>query len=182
MMKAGDVMTRTRLYARDMQGERFSDFEVFAAINDAVRLLAEEELRVFSGADFRRSCDLDTATAGYALLPEGFLREIRAFDGVDGNELLRVHSDEPGDGEYAIREGVLHSGCDKVTLCYYGLPAEVRAPDDDLRLSEKTLPAVAKMAAAMLSGGDAAAVQTALYFTGQSAEAASSGGEQRDSG
>ncbi|MDO4561411.1 MAG: hypothetical protein Q4C86_10730 [bacterium] len=179
-MKAGKVMARTRLYARDMQGARFSDYEVYAAVNDAVRVLAQEEMRSMAGTDFRRACQLDTS-AGHALLPEGFLKEIRAFDGVDGNELLQVHNDEPGDGEYSVKDGALRSGCASVTLCYYGLPAEVRAPDDDLRISEAMAQSVAKSAASLLIGSDEGAVQAAQYFTGQNVAAAggsASGGGQ----
>ncbi len=175
-MKAGKVMARTRLYARDMQGARFSDYEVYAAVNDAVRVLAQEEMRSMAGTDFRRACQLNTSVAaGHALLPEGFLKEIRAFDGVDGNELLLVHNDEPGDGEYAVKDGALRSGCASVTLCYYGLPAEVRAPDDDLRISEAMAQSVAKSAALLLIGSDAGAVQAAQYFTGQQNVAAAGG-------
>lgn len=183
-MKAGRILARARLYAGDMQGARYSDYEVYAAINDAVRVLAQEQMRTAAGTDFRRACELDTSTAGYALLPEGFLKEVRAFDGTDGNELLQVHTDDPGDGEYAVGGGVLHSGCSSVTLCYYGLPAEVRAPEDDLRISESMFQAVARTAATLLGGGSDS-VRAAQYFTGQSASPSSndgkrSGGEQYD--
>ena len=180
-MKAGRILARARLYARDMQGAKFSDDEVYSAVNDAVRVLAQEAMRTMAGTDFRRACELDTSAAGHALLPEGFLREIRAFDGVDGNELLLVHTDEAGDGEYSIKGELLFSGCASVTLCYFGLPAEVRAPEDVLGISGAMAQSVAKSAAALLIGSDSGAVQAAQYFTGQNVAAsdgASSGSEQ----
>lgn len=174
-MKAGRVLTRARLYARDMQGAKFSDYEVYAAINDTVRILAQEQMRTMAGTDFRCACELNTSTAGMALLPEGFLKEIRAFDGIDGNELLRVHTDEAGSGEYSIEGEMLFSGCKSVMLCYFGLPAEVRAPEDDLSLSDSMFQALARSAAALLIGSDSGAVQAAQYFTGQTVVASPSG-------
>lgn len=181
-MKAGKVLMRTRLYAHDMQMSRFSDFEVYAAINDALRVLAQEVVRTTAGTDFRRACALDTSVASAALLPEGFLKEIRAFDGVDGNELLQVHNDAPGDGEYSVKDGALRSGCASVTLYYYGLPAEVFSSEEVLLgVSETMVQAVAKMAASLLTGVDSGAVAAAQYFTGQNVAVsggASSEGEQ----
>lgn len=71
MIRAGDVVQRTRLVAGDMQAGRYSDYEVYAALNAAVDVLCEGLRRYFSPELVRRA--VLTPKDGRCALPEGFL-------------------------------------------------------------------------------------------------------------
>ena len=48
-MKAGSILIKTRHYLRDLQNAKFSDWEIYQGINDALRVFAEEAARMHDG-------------------------------------------------------------------------------------------------------------------------------------
>lgn len=166
-MKAGKVLVRTRLYLKDLQKAKYSDWEVYQGINDALRVLAEESAKVSDAEGaFSHTASLSMDGENSAVLPKDFIRPKRAF-APDGAELLHVFSDTPGEGEFSIRGGSLCSGEGSVSLSYYGYPAPVASAENDICLRGSMLMPLAKIAAACVAGADDAAVQAAQYFSGQ---------------
>ena len=166
-MKAGNILIKTRQYLRDLQASRFSDWEIYQGINDALRIFAEEASRIYDGAGaFSSVKTLSMGADGKALLPESYLKVKRAYSS-DGSELLRVISSAPGEGEFAIRGNVLMSGEPSVKLNYYSYPEKVDQPEDVVDLPESMLLPIAKIAASCAAGSDNATVQVAQYFSGQ---------------
>ena len=177
-MLTRDVAFRTRLYAKDANKAKWSDYEVYSAINDAVRVVAQEDIRAGNGDDFRTKRVI-TVTNGRAELPTGFLSEIRAFDS-EGVELLNVHSDVPleTEREYSVRGTYLYAGTSPIELWYFALPPFVAADSDELAMRDKWFVPVAKAAAALLMGQDAGSVSMARYCTDQ-AETPAEGGSSK---
>ena len=177
-MKANTVLIKTRHYLRDLQNVKFSDWEIYQGINDALRIFAEEAARMYDGSGaFSAVAALTMGSGDNALLPENYIRIKRAYDST-GKELLRVITDTPGEGEFAIRGGSIMSGETSITLHYFSSPGKVDQPEDIIDLPDTMLIAVAKIAAACVSGSDSAMIQVAQYFNGQPiADAAPQGSE-----
>lgn len=175
-MKTVEVAFRARMYANDVQKSRYSDYEVYAAINDAVRIIAREDIHsAHHGISFRRRKEIKGVTPrGGAALPEGYIDSIHAFD-ADGVELLRVYSDIPKNREYAVRGGAIFSPSAEIELYYYGLPPRVARDEDELDLPEFMMTPVAKTAAALLTGADSSALSAAQYFIGNPSSSSTGG-------
>ena len=177
-MKANTVLIKTRHYLRDLQNAKFSDWEIYQGINDALRIFAEEAARMYDGIGAFSSVAVLTMGSGdSALLPENYIRIKRAY-GATGKELLRVITDTPGEGEFAIRGGSIMSGETAITLHYFCYPGKVDQPEDVIDLPDSMLIAVAKIAAACVAGSDSVMIQVAQYFSGQPmADVAQQGGD-----
>ena len=177
-MKANTVLIKTRHYLRDLQNAKFSDWEIYQGINDALRIFAEEAARMYDGIGAFSSVAVLTMGSGdSALLPENYIRIKRAY-GATGKELLRVITDTPGEGEFAIRGGSIMSGETAITLHYFCYPGKVDQPEDVIYLPDSMLIAVAKIAAACVAGSDSVMIQVAQYFSGQPmADVAQQGGD-----
>lgn len=166
-MKANTVLIKTRHYLRDLQNAKFSDWEIYQGINDALRIFAEEAARMYDGIGAFSSVAVLTMESGdSALLPENYIRIKRAY-GATGKELLRVITDTPGEGEFTIRGGSIMSGETAITLYYFCYPGKVDQPEDVIDLPDSMLIAVAKIAAACVAGSDSVMIQVAQYFSGQ---------------
>ena len=165
-MKANTVLIKTRHYLRDLQNVKFSDWEIYQGINDALRIFAEEAARMHDGAGIFSSVISLTMSGDSALLPENYIRIKRAY-GSTGNELLRVITDTPGEGEFAIRGGSIMSGEPTITLHYFSFPGKVDQPEDVIDLPDSMLIALAKISASCVVGSDTATIQVAQYFSGQ---------------
>ena len=176
-MKARDVLIKTRHYLQDLQSVKFSDWEIYQGISDALRIFAEEAARIHDGAGIFSSVISLTMSGDSALLPENYIRIKRAY-GSTGKELLRVITDTPGEGEFAIRGGSIMSGEPTITLHYFSFPGKVDQPEDVIDLPDSMLIALAKISASCVVGSDTATIQVAQYFSGQPmAEVAPQGGD-----
>ena len=177
-MKAGSILIKTRHYLRDLQNAKFSDWEIYQGINDALRIFAEEAARMYDGIGAFSSVAVLTMGSGdSALLPENYIRIKRAY-GATGKELLRVITDTPGEGEFAVRGGSIMSGETAITLHYFCYPGKVDQPEDVIYLPDSMLIAVAKIAAACVAGSDSVMIQVAQYFSGQPMSAAAEKGSE----
>ena len=167
-MKANEIFTKARLYLEDMTKTRYSDWEVFSGINDALRLVAEENAKI-RGPLFRKRVDLslDPATMS-AELPEDFVKEIKAFD-AESTELLNVHNDEPFEGEFSVKGSSLFAADGFVTLWYFSYPPTVTKPDDDIDLPSSMAMPVAKIACECIKNSNDRAVEMSEFFYGGSA-------------
>ena len=165
-MKANTVLIKTRHYLQDLQSVKFSDWEIYQGISDALRIFAEEAARMHDGAGIFSSVISLTMSGDSALLPENYIRIKRAY-GSTGNELLRVITDTPGEGEFAIRGGSIMSGETAITLHYFCYPGKVDQPEDVIDLPDSMLIALAKISASCVVGSDTATIQVAQYFSGQ---------------
>ena len=176
-MKARDVLIKTRHYLQDLQSVKFSDWEIYQGISDALRIFAEEAARIHDGAGIFSSVISLTMSGDSALLPENYIRIKRAY-GSTGKELLRVITDTPGEGEFAIRGGSIMSGEPTITLHYFSFPGKVDQPEDVIDLPDSMLIALAKISASCVVGSDTATIQVAQYFSGQPmADVAQQGGD-----
>ena len=164
-MKAIDLFAKTRLYLEDMTKTRYSDWEIFSAINDALRLVAEENAKV-NGPLFRKRVLLITDDESFAVeLPEDFVKEIKAFD-ADDAELFNVHNDEPFAGEFTIRGDRLVAPDKTVVLWYFSYPEKIKNPSDKIDLPSSMVVPVAKIASQCAKSAHNAALESAQYFYG----------------
>lgn len=176
-MEANTVLIKTRHYLRDLQNVKFSDWEICQGINDALRIFAEEAARMYDGSGAFSAVAALTMSGDSALLPENYIRLKRAY-GATGKELLRVITDTPGEGEFAIRGGSIMSCETAITLHYFCYPGKVDQPEDIIDLPDSMLIAVAKIAAACVAGSDSVMIQIAQYFSGQPMSAAAEKGSE----
>ena len=162
-MKANEIFVKTRLYLEDIAKARYSDWEVFSGINDALRLVAEENAKV-GGPLFRKRINLSLAPDTMsAILPDDFVREIKAFD-ADGAELLNVHNDEPFGGEFSVKGASVFAADDFVTLWYFSYPPTVKTPNDEIDIPVSMAIPIAKIASACVQNHDDAAVEKTRFF------------------
>lgn len=170
----------------DTAKRRYSDWEVFSGINDALRLVAEENAKT-NGPLFRKraalTLDADTESAE---LPEDFVREIKAFD-EEGVELLNVHNDAPLPGEFSVKGVSLRALAtrpkksaalrprpkpsvsrvgDTVTLWYFSYPQAVKTPEDEIELPASMAVPVAKIACECVKNANDKAAETSAFFYG----------------
>ena len=172
-VKAGLILDKVRLQLNDSQKTAKSDWEIFQYISDALREFAEECARVDDKTGtFTAKTSLVMSSGGCAL-PEEFIKISRAF-GPTGEELLRVFSDVPKAGEFAMRGTQLLSGETSVTLYYYCYPAPVNNYSDMIAIPNSMLLPLVKVASYFANGNDSAAAVTSQYFSGQSVKASDS--------
>ncbi len=163
VMKAQELMAQTRLYAEDAAKAKFSDWQVIRAINDALRVMAEENANSM-GRLFRGRAEIEI-TDGVGELPEDYLRVIRGASGTSGQELLHVHTDEPSAGEFSISGDAIYSGEEEsVILWYFSNPGQIEDENSDVSVPDRYATATAKAAASMLVGSDSNAIAAADYF------------------
>jgi hypothetical protein len=111
------MVTKIRLRASDMQGTKYSDYEILSALNDARTMLWIALAENFSTIP-RRRVQL-TLTDGEALLPEDFYSLVEEPRGAEicGFHVVRTRGANPPEGAE-----------DVITLEYNGLPL----PSEDL--------------------------------------------------
>ena len=165
-MTANTVLIKTRHYLRDLQNVQFSDWEIYQGINDALRIFAEEAARMYDGSGaFSAVAALTMGSGDNALLPENYIRIKRAY-GSTGKELLRVITDTPGEGEFAIRGGSIMSGEPTITLHYFSFPGKVDQPEDVIDLPDSMAVPLARITSLLLANKIDEAVALADYFSG----------------
>ena len=162
-MKALKLMAQTRLYAEDAMKAKYTDWQVVRALNDALRVLAEECANA-NGRLFRGRA-LVEIKEGTGALPADYLRVIRGVSVESGMELLHVHTDTPSAGEFAISGDTLYSGeTHGVELWYFFNPGQIADGESEVPVPDRYTIATAKAAAALLVDGDANAIRIADYF------------------
>ena len=162
-MKALKLMAQTRLYVEDAMKAKYTDWQVVRALNDALRVLAEECANA-NGRLFRGRA-LVEIKEGTGALPADYLRVIRGVSVESGMELLHVHTDTPSAGEFAISGDTLYSGeTHGVELWYFFNPGQIADGESEVPVPDRYTIATAKAAAALLVGGDANAIRIADYF------------------
>lgn len=142
MIRAGDVVQRTRLVAGDMQAGRYSDYEVYAALNAAVDVLCEGLRRYFSPELVRRA--VLTPKDGRCALPEGFLY----LSEVDCDSDWRI------EGGFFVCE-------DAAEIAYGKHPGRLSQTTDFVDLADGFLIHLASVAASLLRGEEKAANEKA---------------------
>lgn len=151
-----DLYALTRLRAADMQRTKYSDYQVLAAVNGAVRLLTDALVAVWSPVLVRTT--VLTTAAGAALLPEDFISLVKAA-GADGEVLSEENENPlPRAGQYRLEGQRLLSPEKTVLLSYRARPGEIAAVESDsVDLPADFLPGLTKMAADLLAGSGEAA-------------------------
>lgn len=170
-MQAKEIYSKLRIYLGDTVKAKHSDWEVFNGINDALRLVAEENARV-GGPLFRKRAEFTVDSETQQIeLPEDFVKEIKAF-GEEGEELLNVHNDEPFEGEFSVKGASLYVVAppepltSTVTLWYFSYPPAVSSVDDEIDIPLSMAMPIAKIARSCVKGQDDAAVEKADFFYG----------------
>lgn len=162
-MKAHQIINKARLYLNDMNKTRYSDWELFSGVNDALRMLAEENAST-KGSLFRSSASL-SLSGGSVLLPEDFVREVKCF-GSEGTELFNVHNDVPLSGEFSVSGEYLFSGDDSVVLWYFCYPERVSSMEDDIKAPDSMLLPISKITAECVKNANESGISMARYFLG----------------
>lgn len=137
--RVGDLVTRIRLRLADMQGTKFSDYELTMALNDALGMLWIALAENFSTLP-RRTAVL-MMEGGIAPLPEDFYSLVEVTDG-------------------HVRGSYIESDKGQATLVYNALPSTVDRLDDSVDLPLTLVLDVVEVAAAIAKGesGNAAGI------------------------
>lgn len=134
MISGREVIWHTRLLAGDAQKTKFSDYEIYEAINTAVDMLCEG-LRKYFSPELLRRCEL-TLSNGSCDLPEGFLylSELSSNGRIEGDRLICGSRDE------------------SVAMVYGKHPGKIEKDEDNLDLAEGFSSPIASCAAYLLKG------------------------------
>jgi len=167
-MQAKKITDKTRLYLGDMNKAKYSDWEIFNGINDALRVLADESAKN-KGALFRDRETITISSLNAALLPERFISCIKAFDS-SGAELFNVHNDDPAAGEFSINGINIMSGEASLVLWYFKYPDQISGFESEIDMPESMIVPIAKVAASSIKQDDTQMVNMARYALGLSTE------------
>lgn len=162
-MKAKMIYVKTRLYLGDMNETSYSDWEVFHGINDALRMVAEENAKV--GGPLFRSKQTVTMSNNAGLLPEDFIKIIKCFDST-GAELLNIYDDVPLSGEFSISGTAISSATTPITMWYFSYPKDISGMDENIDIPESMLLPVAKIACECVKNENEMTLQIANLFYG----------------
>lgn len=134
MIKGKDILWQTRLLSGDSAKAKYSDYEVFAAVNTAVDILCEY-LRKYFSPELLRSVALEL-TDGTCALPENFLY-------LEGEpDRYRIEGDSI----------VCNAGETDIGMTYGKHPGRVMKDDDSLDLAAGFTYDLAYGAASLLRG------------------------------
>ena len=118
-----------RYALKDMQGIKFSDYELIESINQAANLLYGRlsERYVYAA---QKNTTLNVPTVGYTSLPADFVR-IHQIVGDDG-ELIPTTKLPVVNGTYRIINGTIYATPAIYSLEYYYVPGRVTSLGDNL--------------------------------------------------
>jgi len=158
MFPVSGLGASVRYALSDMQGTRYSDFDVLEGLNQAAQLLyvrmAARAVKAAVKKVVFTIADGDMAAA----LPENF-HSVRRVSR-DGWELAPSAA-PPDSSGYRISGGEFQGTPGVYGLEYYGLPAEVSGMDEELDIPPAAAPWLVKIAVALMTGDTAAAAQAA---------------------
>lgn len=168
-MIASKIMENVRRSIKDIGKANVSDYEIYEAINESLRIIAE----ITRGADwplFKKEATI-TFTSGVGSLPVDYIAIDRGISDAGDEMLLVSHDSSPGELEFNIKGSSVLSGEDTMKMWYHGYAAEIvsgaataGATVIDLPLS--WLMPLSQMTAASLSGNPQSMVQIAAIFSG----------------
>lgn len=155
MLNAGRLVTSIRYRLGDMQGARFSNFEIIEAINRAASLLFGRMAARFVWAAAKKTVVTVDGEAGSALLPRDF-RAMRRVTREAGGDV------SPGSGErdYRVVGQEFYAAPGAYGMEYYYNPRPVFSFDDELDAPEAVSPWVETAALAVLNNDAAGAAMT----------------------
>lgn len=118
-----------RYALKDMQGIKYSDYELIESINQAASLLYGRlsERYVYAA---QKKTTLTIPSIGYAPLPSDFVR-IHQIIGDDG-ELIPITTLPAVDGTYRIINDTIYAEPNLYSLEYYYVPTRVKGLGEDL--------------------------------------------------
>ena len=134
MTDGNALVWQTRILAGDAQKVKYSDYEVYEAINAAVDILCEG-LRKYFSPELLRYVTLEL-TDGRCALPEGFLY------------LAELYTDGRIEGDTLICD----EGEANASMTYGKHPGRIEKPGDNLDLAMGFSPDLAYAAASLLKG------------------------------
>lgn len=168
-MLAYMIMEKVRHDIKDLSKVSVSDYEIYEAINEALRILAEttkdSDIPIF------RKEALLTITNGRCELPGDFIQMDKVLTS-SGEELLRVlHDSDPGELEYNIVGVDILSGESTLKIWYHGYITGITSSSETAGSTDIDIPAawllpVSQMAALSIAGNKPAMTQIASIFCG----------------
>lgn len=173
-MRGQEIAIQTRLAAGDTTKTKYSDWEVYEAINRAVRVIAEYDKNTM----FRKRVTL-TLSNGAVLLPDDYVSVRRIFSSM-GKELLRTWNRALASEGYYIDGGSLYSSEGIVSMSYDYCPAPITGPSSAIDMPAQLVRPLAVFAGAMLTGDSAALAQGYSFFTGSTGGYGDSGAAEKE--
>ena len=149
MISVARVAASVRYAVSDMQGARFSDFDVLETLNRAASLLFDRLAARAVKAAVKKTVLL-VEEWGYAELPRDFHSVRRVSTEAQGT--LTASTEYPRGWEYRIAGGTFYGLPGAYGLEYYYLPAEVHDLTEELDAPESVSPWLEQMTAAILNG------------------------------
>ena len=162
-MQALEVANKLRLILNDTDKLKYSDYEIINHINDALLELANESSK--ANAELFRDRATLAMSQGKAVLPEGYIKEIKAFD-PDGAELFNVQNDEPMTGEFSVKGKLAYSAEKSIVLWYFKYPAAITSLTSEIDLPDVMTVPVAKVAAFSIQGDNGQMIAMAQFCLG----------------
>lgn len=152
MIPAGRLLASIRYRLGDMQGVRFSDFELLEAVNRAASLLFSRLGRRYVWAAIKKTVLLVDEETLCARLPSDF-HNMKRLSSENGGEM--------GPGQYRVMGEWFYAPVGAYGLEYYYLPRAVLTPEGELDAPEAVSPWVEQAALSVLNGDMAGAAQSA---------------------
>ena len=145
MLNTGRLVTSLRYRLNDMQGVRYSDFELIEAVNRAAGLLFGRLSARFVWAASKKTVIIVDEEAGSALLPRDFHNMRRVTREAEGTV-------NPGRGtaDYRVVGQEFYAAPGAYGLEYWYLPRPVFGMDDELDAPEAVSPWLETVALAVL--------------------------------
>ncbi len=153
-------LVKSMRYAlKDMQGIKFSDYELVESINQAASLLYGRLSERYIYASQKQTV-LTVPAVGYALLPTDFVR-IHQIVGDDG-ELIPSTTLPVVEGTYRIINDTLYAKPDVYSLEYYYVPKRIKGLGDSLDVPLSMSPYIEQLSVALFGNNTQLAEQIIL--------------------
>ncbi|MBQ7215563.1 MAG: hypothetical protein IJP54_07235 [Synergistaceae bacterium] len=154
-------LVKSMRYAlKDMQGIKYSDYELVESINQAASLLYSRlsERYVYAA---QKQTTLVVGSTGQATLPSDFVRLHQLGMGSDG-EAIPISSFPIVDGTYRIIGNTIYASPGAYSLEYYYVPSRVKGLGDDLDVPVSMSPYIEQISVALFGNNLAQAEQIVL--------------------
>lgn len=158
MIPVSRLAASVRYALSDMQGARYSDYDVLESLNRAAGLLFGRMAARAVKAAVKKTV-IPVEEWGYAELPADFHSARRVSTEARGE--LVPSTEYPRGWEYRIAGSTLYGLPGVYGLEYYYLPAEVHDLTEELDATESVSPWLEQMTVAFLKGDAAGAAQVA---------------------
>ncbi|MBQ7217299.1 MAG: hypothetical protein IJS39_15090 [Synergistaceae bacterium] len=153
-------LVKSMRYAlKDMQGIKYSDYELVESINQAASLLYGRLSERYVQAALKKST-LVIGNEGYATLPSDFVR-LHQLVG-DGEEAIPISTLPVVAGTYRIIGDTIYATPDAYSLEYYYVPKRVKGLGDELDVPVSMSPYIEQISLALFGNNLAQAEQIVL--------------------